>query len=74
VPHGKFHAFGGDCGDDVAFSVAHLGLALDDVAAALAERVEADWIDEGEALQIAADWLYNNPNEFFKLGFDCFTP
>jgi uncharacterized protein len=74
VPHGKFHAFGADCGDDVAFSAAHLELALDVVAAALAERVEADWIDEAEALRIAADWLFNNPNEYFKLGFTCFQP
>jgi hypothetical protein len=74
LPHGKIHAFGGDCGDDVRFAAAHLQLALDDVAAALAERVDAGWLDEPAALQVAADWLFNNPNEFFKLGFDCFQP
>ncbi len=70
VPHGKIHAFGGDYGDDILHAVAHLGIARDVVAAALAEQVEWRWIDEGEALQIAADWLFNNPNEFFKLGYE----
>jgi uncharacterized protein len=74
LPHGKIHAFGGDCGDDVLLGVRHLDLALDDVAAALAERVDAGWLDEPAALQVAADWLFNNPNEFFKLGFECFQP
>jgi len=70
VPHGKFHAFGGDYGDNILHAAAHLAIARDVVAAALAEQVEYRWIGEGEALQIAADWLFNNPNEFFKLGYD----
>ncbi len=74
VPHGKVHAFGGDYGDDVLHAVAHLAIAKDVVAAALAEQVEWHWIDEAQALAIAADWLYNNPNEFFKLGFEPFRP
>ena len=69
VPHGKFHAFGGDYGDNILHAAAHLSIARDVVAAALAERVTAGWIDEGEALEIAADWLFNNPNEYFDLGF-----
>ena len=72
VPHGKFHAFGGDYGDEVLHAAAHLSIARDVVAAALAEQVEYRWIDEDEALHIAADWLFNNPNEFFGLGFERF--
>ncbi len=49
-------------------AVAHPGLARDVVAAALAAQVESGWIGEDEASGIAADWLYNNPNEFFDLG------
>ena len=74
VPHGKFHAFGGDYGDDILHAVAHLAIARDVVAAALAEQVEWRWIDEEEALQIAADWFFNNPNRFFHLGFERFQP
>ena len=70
VPHEKVHAFGGDYGDDILHAVAHLGIARDVIAAALAEQVDSGWIDEGEALQIAVDWLFNNPNEYFRLGFE----
>ena len=28
----------------------------------------ARWIDEENAYRLAVDWLYNNPNRFFKLG------
>ena len=37
---------------------------------ALADLMESGWLQENEALQIAADWLFNNPNRFFKLGLD----
>lgn len=70
VPHAKFHAFGGDYGDAILHAVAHLSIARDVVAAALAERVACDWIDEDEAVQVAADWLFNSPNEYFDLGYE----
>lgn len=70
VPHTKIHAFGGDYGHSVEAAAAHLEIARDNVAAALAEVVESGWITEAEALQIAADWFYNNPNEWFKLGLE----
>jgi predicted TIM-barrel fold metal-dependent hydrolase len=69
VPHSKFHAFGGDYRDVILHAEAHLAIARDVIAAALAERVEWGWLSEEQALQIAADWLFNNPNEFFRLGF-----
>lgn len=68
VPHAKFHAFGGDYRDEILHAAAHLSIARDVVAAALAEQVAWRWINEDQALQIAADWLFNNPNEFFGLG------
>ena len=74
VPHSKIHAFGGDLGDTVLHAVAHLALARDVVAAALADQVESGWIGEDEALGIAADWLYNNPNAYFALGLAPFRP
>ncbi len=70
VPHSKFHAFGGDYGDNILHAVGHLSIARDVVAAALAEQIDAGWIGETEALQIAADWFFNNPNEYFNLGFE----
>ncbi|MCL2707708.1 MAG: amidohydrolase [Defluviitaleaceae bacterium] len=72
VPHYKLHAFGGDMGR-VDFVTAYLGLARDNVACALSELVESGWLDLGEAKQIAADWFFNNPNEFYSLGFDRIT-
>jgi hypothetical protein len=74
VPHSKFHAFGGDYGDTILHAAGHLSIARDVVAAALAEQVEYRWINEAEAVQIAADWLFNNPNEFFRLGFERCDP
>jgi hypothetical protein len=32
--------------------------------------VERGWLEEEEALALAKDWLFNNPNRFFRLGFD----
>ena len=31
---------------------------------------ERGWLEEEQAVTLAADWLFNNPNRFFKLGFD----
>jgi uncharacterized protein len=70
LPHSKIHAFGGDYRDDILHAVGHLSIARDVIAEALVERIENGWISEGEAAQIAADWLFNNPNEYFRLGFD----
>ncbi|MCX7671575.1 MAG: amidohydrolase family protein [Anaerolineae bacterium] len=68
IPHSKVHAFGGDYVDAPEFSVAHLTVARAVIASALADLVERGWLEEEQAVRIAADWLFNNPNEFFKLG------
>ena len=36
----------------------------------LIRLVERGWLEEEEALSLAANWLFNNPNRFFKLGFE----
>ena len=35
---------------------------------------DSGWIDMQAAKAVAADWFFNNPNEFFKLGFERYTP
>ena len=68
LPHSKIHAFGGDYGDTPEFVAAHLQIARQNIASALAELVEGAWLKEDQALCLAKDWLFNNPNRFFNLG------
>jgi predicted TIM-barrel fold metal-dependent hydrolase len=68
VPHTKVFGFGGDYFIAPEFSVAHLRLARQVIASALADLVESGWLEEEEAVRLAADWLYNNPNRFYRLG------
>lgn len=70
MPHSKIHAFGGDYGDTPEFIAAHLQIARQNIAAALGGLVESRWLEEEEALRLAKDWLFNNPNRFFNLGFE----
>jgi hypothetical protein len=69
VPASKVFAFGGDYGA-LEYTCAHLELARDNVAAALAEMVDDAWLGLDEAVQVAADWLFNSPNEFYRLGHE----
>jgi predicted TIM-barrel fold metal-dependent hydrolase len=68
VPHAKIFGFGGDYWISSEHSTAHLTVAREVIAGALADLVECGWLEEEEAVNIAADWLYNNPNRFYKLG------
>lgn len=70
LPHTKIHGFGGDYGDVPEFSVAHLEIARQNIAAALTHLVESRWLEEEQALGLAKDWLFNNPNRFFNLGLE----
>ena len=70
LPHSKVHAFGGDYGDTPEFIVAHLQIARQNIAAALSNLVLGGWLEEEQALAIAKDWLFNNPNRFYNLGLD----
>ena len=47
----------------------YLVLARDNVACALSELTDGGWLAMDEAKRIARDWFFNNPNEFYKLGF-----
>lgn len=68
VPHSKIFAFGGDT-NAPEWMAGYLSLAKDIVASALAELIDCTWLTEQEARQIALDWFFNNPNQFFRLGF-----
>jgi hypothetical protein len=70
LPHTKVHGFGGDYGDMPEFVAGHLQIARENIAGVLARLVERGWLEEEEALRLAADWLFNNPNRFFRLGFE----
>jgi len=34
------------------------------------EIASRGWFEEDVVVRIAADWLFNNPNRFFRLGFE----
>ncbi len=68
LPHTKVHGFGGDYGDVPEYVAGHLHIARENIAGTLARLIERGWLNEEQALSLAADWLYNNPNRFFKLG------
>jgi predicted TIM-barrel fold metal-dependent hydrolase len=70
LPHSKIHGFGGDYFDVPEFVDGHLQIARANITAALTRLVERGWLCEEEALRLAADWLFNNPNRFFRLGFE----
>jgi hypothetical protein len=67
IPHAKIHGFGGDYSLHPEMTAAQLTLAREVIACALADLVEFSWLDEGAAIKITADWLYNNPNRFYGL-------
>ena len=73
LPHTKVHGFGGDYGDFPEFVAAHLRIARENIAATLCRIVERGWLTEQQALTLAADWLFNNPNRFFRLGLAEYT-
>jgi len=70
VPHTKIHGFDADYGDVPEYAACHLLIAKDAIAEGLAELVDMGWLTEKEAIKVAVDWLFNNPNEWYGLGFD----
>lgn len=68
VPHGKIHGYGSDflgCADR---AWAHAEIARDNIAIALSEVIDMDYLGIAEAKAVAYDWLFGNANKFFKLG------
>ena len=68
VPHGKIHGYGSDFGGCVERAWAHADIARDNVAIALSDLVEMDYLGLDEAKSVAYDWLFGNANGFFRLG------
>ncbi len=68
VPHGKIHGYGSDFGGSVERAWAHAQIARDNIAIALADMVELDYLGLDAAKHVAYAWLFENPNAFFGLG------
>ncbi len=68
VPHGKVHGYGSDFMGTVDHSWAHAQITRENIAIALAELVDQDYLSLVDAKNVAQDWLFNNANEFFRLG------
>jgi hypothetical protein len=69
MPHAKIHGYGSDLPADMVCNAwAHADLARDNIAIALAELVELEYLGLDDAKEIAWGWLFANPNEFFRLG------
>ena len=70
VPHGKIHGYGSDYGGNADRAWAHASIARDNIAIALSDMIDLDWLDLDDAKRIARMWLFENANEFFRLGMD----
>jgi len=68
LPHGKVHGYGSDYGGSVDRAWAHAQIGRDNIAIALSELVEMEYVDLDEAKEVAKAWLFDNANEFFRLG------
>ena len=44
------------------------GLTDDNIAIALSELVESQWLGVDEAKEVAYSWMFGNANDFFRLG------
>lgn len=67
VPHSKIIGFGGDYCRPVEKIYGHLVMAREDIAEALAGRIERGTMRYGEALEAARMMLYDNPRELYAL-------
>ena len=68
VPHGKVHGYGSDFAGNADRAWAHARIARDNIAIALSDMVDLDYLDLDEAKQVARAWLFDNANTFFRLG------
>jgi uncharacterized protein len=67
VPHGKIHGYGSDFSGQADRAWAHASIARDNIAIALSDMVEIEYLDIDEAKQVGYDWLFGNANKFFRL-------
>jgi uncharacterized protein len=68
VPHGKIHGYGSDYVGGADRAWAHAQIARDNIAIALSELVQMDYLDVDGAREVAHAWLLGNANQFFGLG------
>jgi predicted TIM-barrel fold metal-dependent hydrolase len=68
VPHGKVHAYGSDFGGHADRAWAHASIARDNVAIALSAMLDMEYLGMDDAKAVARQWLFENPNGFFRLG------
>ncbi len=67
VPMNKIIGFGGDYGLPVEKVYGHLVMAREDIARVLAKRIANGDMTEPQALKLAHQWLWDNPNELYNL-------
>lgn len=67
IPMNKILAFGGDYGVPVEKVYGHLVMAREDIAEVLARRIECGQLSETQALDLARQWLWDNPRELYRL-------
>ncbi len=65
IPINHLFGFGGDFANTPEPVVAHLEIALRNIAAALGDLVSNRILSRSDALQIARMWLYQNPSDFY---------
>jgi len=76
VPHSKIHGYGSDFGGFgyppgggyVDRAWAHAQIGRENVAIALSDMVEMEYLGLDEAKEVAYAWLFGNANEFYRLG------
>jgi len=71
VPHGKIHGYGSDFGGSADRAWAHAAIARDNIAIALSDMVEIQYLDLDEAKEVGRAWLFDNANKFFNLKQTC---
>ena len=75
VPHSKIHGFGADLGGHgyypgggyVDRAWAQAQMTCENIAIALSDMVDMDYLSLDEAKTVARAWLFDNANEFYRL-------
>ncbi len=49
---------------------ASVQIAVENMAIALSDMIDSDFIDLDDAKSIAKAWLFDNPNRFYRLGLE----
>ena len=63
----KIIGFGGDYALPVEKVYGHLVMAREDIARVLAGRIERGQMTEDQGLTLARKWLFDNPNDLYRL-------